>query len=69
MLFLGFVLPLVFLCYRMTSRRTGGTGDNPGISDWILAVIAFVTCLYPVLPLPLGDLGAATIHDGPSWGS
>ena len=31
--------------------------QNPTIADWPLAVIALVTCLYPVLPFQIGDGG------------
>ena len=31
--------------------------DNPGILDWVLAAVALVVGLYPILPLPLTDLG------------
>ncbi|NJC66427.1 TRAP transporter fused permease subunit [Planosporangium flavigriseum] len=46
-LFLGGVLPLVFLSYGAGSRRT----DRPTPVDWVLAVVALVVCLYPVLPI------------------
>ncbi|MER7335789.1 TRAP transporter fused permease subunit [Micromonospora sp. NPDC000119] len=35
-------------------RRDGG---GPTVADWVLAVAALVSCLYPVLPVPLGDGG------------
>lgn len=61
MWFLAAVLPLVFVCYRPGARRTTSKdsiathkGDNPGILDWILAVLAIVTCTYPVLPISGG---------------
>ncbi|MQA77522.1 MAG: TRAP transporter fused permease subunit [Streptosporangiales bacterium] len=56
MLFLAFVLPIVFVCYRMTGKRRG-TGDNPGVLDWVLAAVTLVTCLYPVLPVSFGAAG------------
>lgn len=55
MLFLALVLPLVFLCYRPVAGRAGG--GNPGPLDWTLATVALVACLYPVLPVTLGDSG------------
>ncbi|SEE46939.1 TRAP transporter permease [Jiangella alba] len=65
MLFLAFVLPLVFLCYRgVTTRARADLAspleqrpDNPGPLDWTLAALALVACLYPVLPVTLGDSG------------
>ncbi|TDE09663.1 TRAP transporter permease [Jiangella asiatica] len=78
MLFLAFVLPLVFLCYRPVTRlvrpdddgarpaavdpRLNAEGDirradNPGPLDWALAVLALVACLYPLLPVALGESG------------
>lgn len=70
-LFLAVTLPLVFLTYRMRGRREAGADidpgsdtagrraslDNPGIVDWVLAGVAMVVGLYPVLPIPLNDLG------------
>lgn len=66
-LFLAFVLPLVFLCYRARVRRPDVTDlpvpgvaqqqDNPGPLDWTLAAAAFVACLYPVLPFAIGASG------------
>lgn len=70
-LFLGTTLPLVFLTYRMWGRReaaadidpgtdTAGRpprSDNPGIIDWVLAVVALLVGLYPVLPVPLSEIG------------
>lgn len=70
-LFLALTLPLVFIAYRMRSRGdvaadidpdTDTTGrlprsDNPGVLDWVLAGIALLVGLYPVLPIPLNDLG------------
>lgn len=31
--------------------------DNPGILDWLLAAVALFVALYPVLPIPLSDIG------------
>ncbi|ADJ43977.1 TRAP transport system permease component [Amycolatopsis mediterranei S699] len=44
-LFLGVTLPLVFLCYRPRLRGR----DDPGRTDWVLAVVALAAGLYPVL--------------------
>ncbi|MGQ0777661.1 MAG: TRAP transporter permease [Pseudonocardiales bacterium] len=59
-LFLAVTLPLVFLCYRAGLRfgrqRVPGR-DNPTVADWVLAGLALVVCLYPVLPAPLGAGG------------
>ncbi|MCM2577172.1 TRAP transporter permease [Streptomyces meridianus] len=72
-LFLAVTLPAVFVCYRArVSRRDPapadgngegtGTGsgprkDDPGVVDWLLAGIALLICLYPVLPVPQSSLG------------
>ncbi|MDP9796860.1 TRAP transporter 4TM/12TM fusion protein [Catenuloplanes nepalensis] len=49
--FLAGVLPLVFVAYRSGARLAVlGGGDRPAIADWVLAVLAAVVCLYPVLP-------------------
>ena len=70
-IFLAVTLPLVFLTYRMRGRReraadidpgTDTVGrraatDNPGILDWVLAGLAMLVGLYPILPIPLNDLG------------
>ncbi|GAA5171293.1 MULTISPECIES: TRAP transporter permease [Amycolatopsis] len=47
-IFLGCALPLVFLCYRPRSRPPAPR-DDPGPVDWVLAVVALVVGLYPVL--------------------
>ncbi|WP_319018352.1 TRAP transporter permease [Microbispora sitophila] len=62
MSFLAAVLPLTFLSYRPGARlprwlrRPGGAtettekrGDNPGVTDWILAGLSLVVCAYPLL--------------------
>lgn len=53
-IFLAAVLPVTLLCYRgwrvpafmnpFTARAT----DDPGITDWILATLALVVCVYPL---------------------
>ncbi|MFI6029251.1 TRAP transporter permease [Amycolatopsis magusensis] len=53
-IFLGCTLPAVFLCYRPRSRKDTSETDDPGVLDWVLAVIALITGLYPVLPIPGG---------------
>lgn len=59
MIFLGLVLPLVFVNYRPRKREPGDHGplDNPGPLDWVLTAVAVVVTLYPVLPITLGDSG------------
>ena len=53
-LFLAGVLPLVFLCYPL---RAGSPHARPSIPDAVLAGIALLVCLYPVLPIGLGAAG------------
>src|SRR5829696_8973020 len=51
-IFLGVVLPLVFVSYRATRRpvaRAGDEPDDPGLSDYALAALALLVGLYPVL--------------------
>jgi TRAP transporter 4TM/12TM fusion protein len=47
-IFLGLVLPLVFIAYP-ASRRPSDQPDDPGVLDYLLAVLALVVGLYPVL--------------------
>jgi TRAP transporter 4TM/12TM fusion protein len=47
-IFLAVTLPLIFLLYR--SGLPQRDPDRPSPLDWILAALALVTCLYPVLP-------------------
>lgn len=61
-LFLAAVLPLTLLCYRSgirLRRRTDPPApqNNPSPLDWLLAAVALLACLYPVLPLRIGDGG------------
>ncbi|WP_426506843.1 TRAP transporter permease [Dactylosporangium sp. McL0621] len=73
-IFLGLVLPLVFVLYPsgMRLRRRGGTppgdgpvlGGGPTAGDWVLAVVALVTCLYPVLPFVGGGYDAFLDRQG-----
>jgi TRAP transporter 4TM/12TM fusion protein len=58
-LFLAAVLPLTLLCYRsgLRFRRDKAQGENPTPIDWLLAAVALVACLYPVLPVEIADGG------------
>jgi TRAP transporter 4TM/12TM fusion protein len=60
-LFLAAVLPLTLLCYRSGLRlrrhKTTEPRQNPTPIDWLLAVLALVACLYPVLPFQIADGG------------
>ncbi|GIJ69128.1 TRAP transporter permease [Virgisporangium ochraceum] len=47
-IFLAVTLPLIFLLYR--SGLPQRDPDRPSPLDWVLAALALVTCLYPVLP-------------------
>lgn len=56
--FLGITLPLVFVSYRSRARKADtGPEDDPGVVDWVLAGIALLVGLYPILPMPASDLG------------
>lgn len=46
-IFLAAVLPMTLLCYRGFPGRRG-THDDPGILDWVLAVLALAVCVYPL---------------------
>lgn len=37
--------------------RPAAGSDDPGILDWALAALALLVCLYPVLPVTIGDGG------------
>ncbi|MFC9968628.1 TRAP transporter permease [Nocardia ignorata] len=54
--FLGIALPLVYLSYRSWWGRLD-RADAPSVLDWVLAAIALVVCLYPILPVTFGDAG------------
>ncbi len=60
-LFLAAVLPLTLLCYRSGLRlrrdKAAAPRDNPTPLDWLLAAVALVACLYPVLPMQIADGG------------
>jgi len=59
-IFLGLTLPLAMICYRPELRRKPpgeGRRDDPGVSDWVLAGLALLCGLYPVLPIALGESG------------
>ena len=65
-LFLASVLPLTLLCYRSGLRLRRRTtepdehevrSESPTPVDWLLAAIALVACLYPVLPFEIAGGG------------
>lgn len=63
-LFLSAVLPLTLLSYRSglrlrrrASEKDGPANGNPTPVDWVLAVVALLVCLYPVLELAIADGG------------
>ncbi|MGC5020824.1 TRAP transporter permease [Micromonospora sp. DT47] len=65
-IFLAGVLPTVFLAYPSDLRLPGRARPvadpdrartRPTLADWVLAAAALVSCLYPVLPVPLGAGG------------
>ncbi|WP_069167731.1 TRAP transporter permease [Nocardia altamirensis] len=55
-IFLAATLPLIFLAYR-SGVKFLDRADGPGVVDWLLAALAAVVCLYPVLPWTIGDGG------------
>jgi TRAP transporter 4TM/12TM fusion protein len=55
--FLGLTLPLIFVCYRSRARQGDDGKDDPAVLDWMLAGVALVLGLYPVLPVPQSDFG------------
>ncbi|MEV0283271.1 TRAP transporter fused permease subunit [Kribbella sp. NPDC050820] len=54
-IFLAAVLPITLLCYRgwkvppFLNPFKSRPHDDPGITDWILAGLAFAVCVYPLL--------------------
>lgn len=40
-----------------STRPDKASSDNPGILDWMLGAVALFVALYPVLPIPLSDMG------------
>ncbi|MEU1684745.1 TRAP transporter fused permease subunit [Micromonospora sp. NPDC005707] len=62
--FLAGVLPMVFLAYPSGVRLRRRPADDepaerhgPRPADWLLAAVALLACLYPVLPVTLGAGG------------
>ncbi|MFC9877378.1 TRAP transporter permease [Nocardia salmonicida] len=55
-IFLAVALPLVYLSYRSWWGPLD-RADGPSVLDWVLAAITVVVCLYPVLPIRIGDAG------------
>ncbi|MFG1774026.1 TRAP transporter permease [Nocardia salmonicida] len=55
-IFLAVALPLVYLSYRSWWGPLD-RADRPSVLDWVLAGITVVVCLYPVLPIRIGDAG------------
>ncbi|MEV0551324.1 TRAP transporter fused permease subunit [Nocardia salmonicida] len=55
-IFLAVALPLVYLSYR-SWWGPFDRADGPSVLDWVLAAITVVVCLYPVLPIRIGDAG------------
>ncbi|MGF0320408.1 TRAP transporter permease [Nocardia fluminea] len=55
-IFLALALPLVYLSYRSWWGPLD-RADGPSVLDWVLAAITLVVCLYPVLPMRIGDAG------------
>jgi TRAP transporter 4TM/12TM fusion protein len=53
-IFLAAVLPITLLCYRgwkvpaFVNIFKARSHDDPGITDWILAAVALVVCVYPL---------------------
>jgi TRAP-type uncharacterized transport system fused permease subunit len=53
-IFLAAVLPITLLCYRgwrvpaFVNPFKARPTDNPGITDWIVAALALLVCLYPL---------------------
>lgn len=70
MIFLGAVLPLVFLAYpsglRCPGRGPGAArrGLRPTLTDWALAAASLAVCWYPVLPFVRGGYDAFLDRQG-----
>ncbi|MEU8226573.1 TRAP transporter fused permease subunit [Kribbella sp. NPDC048915] len=53
-IFLAAVLPITLLCYRgwkvpaFRNPFKARAHDDPGVADWILAVVALAVCVYPL---------------------
>ncbi|MEU5965840.1 TRAP transporter fused permease subunit [Micromonospora parva] len=63
-IFLAGVLPLVFLAYpadlRLPARlriRRRPASTRPTVTDWVLVALAVAACLYPIVPIRIGDGG------------
>ncbi|GAB3937643.1 TRAP transporter fused permease subunit [Kribbella albertanoniae] len=54
-IFLAAVLPITLLCYRgwkvpaVLNPFKARAHDDPGLTDWLLALIALAACIYPLL--------------------
>lgn len=58
-IFLAAVLPITLLCYRgwrvpavmnpFSARSMARSTDNPGVTDWAVALVALAVCVYPLL--------------------
>ncbi|MEV1286372.1 TRAP transporter fused permease subunit [Micromonospora sp. NPDC049679] len=44
-------------------EEPGARADRPTVVDWVLALLALIVCLYPVLPVTLGGAGAGGGYD------
>ncbi|GAA2831004.1 TRAP transporter permease [Kribbella solani] len=53
-IFLAAILPITLLCYRgikvpaVLNPFKARTHDDPGLIDWILAIVALAVCVYPL---------------------
>ena len=54
-IFLAAVLPITLLCYRgwkvpaVVNPFRARAHDDPGVADWVLALVALAVCVYPLL--------------------
>lgn len=54
-IFLAAILPITLLCYRgwkvpaVLNPFRPRSHDDPGLTDWLLALIALAVCIYPLL--------------------